>query len=156
MKYDNHSCIHNQRSHFLDFSLNLGSDDLGYLKTKNQGKNAAFLETEYNTKPRTKTWVETRQSKPKGQRVFLVSKFFVKLFTIYIQNMKLHFSRSLSVVFLRNRSTDFIETWNIISTYIMQENCKKKILKKFQLLFTAWSNSLRRVSCGAWLCLCLK
>ena len=35
----------------------------------------------------------------------------------------------LSGVFLRNRSTNLIETWNITSTYIMQENCRKKYSK---------------------------
>ena len=35
----------------------------------------------------------------------------------------------LSGVFLRNRSTNLNETWNITSTYIMQENCRKKYLK---------------------------
>ena len=35
----------------------------------------------------------------------------------------------LSGVFLHNRSTNLFETWNITSTYIMQENCRKKYLK---------------------------
>ena len=35
----------------------------------------------------------------------------------------------LSGVFLHNRSTNFIETWNITSTYIMKENCRKRYLK---------------------------
>ena len=43
--------------------------------------------------------------------------------------MQLRGGVHLSGVFLHNRSTNLIETWNITSTYIMQENCRKKYLK---------------------------
>ena len=43
--------------------------------------------------------------------------------------MQFHGGVHLSGVFLRNRSTILNETWNITSTYIMQENCRKKYLK---------------------------
>ena len=48
---------------------------------------------------------------------------------IYKKHLTFLISVRLSGVFLRNRSTNLIETWNITFTYIMQENCRKKYLK---------------------------